>query len=193
VALENNRLASNWLAKYEAMMADKSIRSEFIFGSAAKPFTGRKMLILILSFFLVIISVNGIFAYFALDSWTGLETEKSYDKGVRYNDTLAAAAAQDALGWQAAFSEKKLAKASYQINLNIKDKAGKPVHGLIIAGALRRPTHGNADQDLQLTELSPGRYQTTVNSVALGNWELRLATRTSDGTKVRWQRRLWLK
>ena len=46
------------------------------------------------------IAVNGVFTYFALESFGGLETEQAYLKGLDYNRTLEAAAAQRERGWQ---------------------------------------------------------------------------------------------
>jgi len=50
--------------------------------------------------FAVIIAVNGVMVAFAFGTWTGLETDGAYEKGLSYNDTLEAARRQAALGWR---------------------------------------------------------------------------------------------
>jgi nitrogen fixation protein FixH len=50
--------------------------------------------------FLVVIGVNATLIYFAQDTFSGLETASPYERGLDYNTTLAAEAAQDRLGWQ---------------------------------------------------------------------------------------------
>ena len=40
--------------------------------------TGRMVLVGLLTFFGVVFAVNGVFVYFALDSWPGLTTEAAY-------------------------------------------------------------------------------------------------------------------
>jgi len=47
----------------------------------------------------VVVMVNGALAYLAVSSSTGLVTEHPFESGNGYNRVLAAAAAQDALGW----------------------------------------------------------------------------------------------
>ena len=43
---------------------------------------------------------NGAMIWLAFATWTGLETEGAYQKGLAYNRTLEEAEAQAALGWQ---------------------------------------------------------------------------------------------
>ena len=56
--------------------------------------TGRQVLFGILGFFGVVFAANGAFIFFALDSFTGLATDSPYQRGIEYNQTLAAAAEQ---------------------------------------------------------------------------------------------------
>ena len=63
-----------------------------------KPVTGRHVLMMMLGFFGVIFAVNGVFAFLAIDTFTGLETEQAYLKGLDYNRTLTAAAEQRTTG-----------------------------------------------------------------------------------------------
>ena len=51
--------------------------------------------------FLVIAAVNGVMIWLAVDTFTGIATERHYEKGLAYNQALAAAEVQAALGWTA--------------------------------------------------------------------------------------------
>ena len=67
----------------------------------AREITGRTVLLSLVAFFGVVFAVNGVFFWFASDSWTGLSTEDAYRKGIAFNDQLARADAQKRLGWTA--------------------------------------------------------------------------------------------
>jgi len=51
----------------------------------AKPFTGRKMLFTVVSFFAVIMSVNFYMAYSAISTFPGLEEKNSYAASQSFN------------------------------------------------------------------------------------------------------------
>ena len=51
----------------------------------------------------LVVLVNLVLVYAALSTFTGVTTGKSYDRGRSYNQVLAEAARQDALGWAAAY------------------------------------------------------------------------------------------
>ena len=69
-----------------------------------RQFTGKHFLIFIVSFFVVIIAANGMMAYFAIDTFSGLETDDAYRKGRDYNRTLELAQKQAELGWKRSHS-----------------------------------------------------------------------------------------
>jgi uncharacterized protein YqcC (DUF446 family) len=48
----------------------------------------------------IVIAVNAVMVSFALGSWNGLVVDRSYERGLQYNQILAAQRQQDALGWQ---------------------------------------------------------------------------------------------
>ena len=50
--------------------------------------------------FMVVLAVNGVMVHFAVSSWTGIETENHFIKGLGYNNDLAGARAQAERGWQ---------------------------------------------------------------------------------------------
>lgn len=67
-----------------------------------RPITGKTVLFGMLAFFGVVFAVNGALVYFAIDSWSGLSTERPFEAGRNHDRTLAEAEAQAALGWNSA-------------------------------------------------------------------------------------------
>ncbi len=158
---------------------------------------GKHVLLAMLAFFGTIILVNLIFVYFALDTWTGLSTENAYQKGLKYNQTLAARDAQRDLGWQAEVSLATLADGTEQLSVMVRDRTGGAISGLVVAGSLRRPTHEADDRQVVLVEQEGGRYNAPLNLPLRGNWDLDLSARPAtarpEDPVFEMKTRLWLK
>ena len=69
---------------------------------APRHITGRSVLFGMLAFFGVVFAVNGALIYFAVESWSGLSTERPFEAGRDHDRTLAQAEVQAALGWRSA-------------------------------------------------------------------------------------------
>jgi hypothetical protein len=61
---------------------------------------GRHVLLGLIAFFGVMLVANSLLVYYALDTFSGGDRPDPYRAGLRYNDTIAAAERQAALGWQ---------------------------------------------------------------------------------------------
>ena len=134
--------------------------------------------------FLVVIGVNGTLIYFAQDTFSGLETASPYERGLDYNKTLAAEAAQERLGWrlQTQLSEETEGTRSLQIRLT--DRDGRPLDGLEVVAHLVRPSNEGLDMTITPQPLGDGRYGASFALPAAGQWELRLV---AQGDDVTWQ------
>lgn len=150
-------------------------------------FTGRSALALFVAFFGVVFIVNGIFVYIATQSWRGLDTDDAYRKGLDYNETLARADAQSALGWQ---TEVTLDGARPVVRL--RDRAGLPLDGLDVSAVARHPVDENADRTLALFGRGGGVYRADVELPAHGQWDLRVEVARRDGPPFLIVQRLWL-
>lgn len=155
---------------------------------------GGHVLAAFLAFFGVIFAVNGVFLYTALSTHTGLVAQEPYRKGLHYNDRIAAAERQDALGWT---PDLRLTPESGALTLALTDAGGLPVSGLEISGVIGRPSTARHDTKLALFETAPGRYAAAVGAREPGDWLITLeaARETSAGrdTLYRLRRRVWLK
>jgi len=153
---------------------------------------GKHVLIAVLAMFGIVILVNLIFVYFALDSWTGLTTQNAYQEGLTYNQVLAARDAQRDLGWQGNLALGKSDGAD-SLTLSFTDRAGAPLAGLEITGRLRRPTHEGLDQPLAWRNDGAGRYTAEVELPERGNWDLEVSADDGRHPPFEMKARLWFK
>lgn len=132
----------------------------------------------------VIIAVNGIMAYIAVNSWTGLETKQPFQHAKGFNDQLAQKSAQAAQGWTAhAVFESLPTAASAQagiLRLTINDKIGNGVAGMVINAEAKRPTHEGYDRALTFTAVGDGTYAAPAILPLAGQWELRIVATGND-------------
>jgi nitrogen fixation protein FixH len=109
---------------------------------------------------LIVVLVNGVMVWLALSTFPGLTTTQSYDRGRAYNQVLAEAARQDALGWSARVSLRE-----GRIAFAVTDGEGRAVEGVLQAH-LMRPLEGTrvelgaatAREGFDLPELRAGQW-----------------------------------
>jgi nitrogen fixation protein FixH len=160
--------------------------------SDKRPFTGRSALFMIIGFFGFIMAVNGVFAFFAMTSWSGLSTDDAYRKGLAYNDRLAAVASQKSKGWSAIahFDSKEGLKG--RLEVNFKDRAGRGIERLGVTGILARPAQLDLDKAVALTGAGDGVYGADVELPLYGVWNMTIIARRDGAPAYRLEQRLWL-
>ncbi len=147
---------------------------------SARPLTGRHVLALLLGFFAIVLLANVAFVWLALDSWTGLDTEQAYQKGLNYNRTIEAAAAQRRLGWRLDYS-LAAADGDKELQVRLHDDKGLPLADRKITATLVRPTHAGHDLTLTLAATGPGRYQARFRPPLPGQWDLTIRVERTGG------------
>ncbi len=161
--------------------------------TARKEFTGRHLLLILAGFFGVMFAVNGVFVYFALSTFSGVDDPTAYQDGLNYNKRIAEERQQEALGWSHRVSVDKSGK----VMLAMTNAKGEPVAGLAVSGRISRPVEGNALVPLVLREAETGVYSANAGALEAGNWIVSLkATKTRPGGEpaiYRIKERLWLK
>lgn len=152
---------------------------------------GRHVLMGLIGFFGVMILANGIFLYYAVGTFNGFATDNAYQRGLDYNERIAADAAQAARGWQPAAHYEP---ARRQLVVEVKDARGRLVAGLSVSGDVRRPVTDRQDRPVSLQEIAPGRYAVPVE-LAPGQWifSAQLAEAGSSAIAFRLKQRLWVK
>ncbi|MFC4349477.1 FixH family protein [Kordiimonas lipolytica] len=124
----------------------------------------------IVGFFVVLAILDGIFVYLATSTHPGVVTEHAYEEGLRYNETVAAAEKQDALGWQ---TELDLVAGS-SLMLTLSDAESRFIDGASVRAEISRPTQAGMDFELNLEQSGAGTYEAAVSFPEPGQWEVRI-------------------
>lgn len=135
--------------------------------------TGRMVLAITVSAFAVIIGVNLVMAWFAIETFPGLEVENTYVASQGFNQRLRE---QQALGWT---TDAELVGG--HLTVRITDPTGAPARIASLSGILGRPTTEREDTVPQF-RYEGGTYVADVD-VDYGNWDLRLTGHAMDGTE----------
>lgn len=125
------------------------------------------------AFFGVIIIVNGIFIYTALNTHTGTVTEKPYEKGLAYNDILAQARSQPKLDSIVTFENGML-------NWYLKNEQGMVLDGAQASAKIIRPSQKGMDFEIILMPQGNGRYETPLNLPLKGKWTAKLSAKWNN-------------
>lgn len=146
-------------------------------GWFASGIEGRHVLMGLVAFFGVMFVANGLLVYYALGTFSGGDRPDPYRSGLNYNETIAAAERQAALGWQADVAYDTGAE---RLILRFVDEADAPVTELDLEATLTRPATAREDRTLRFRESSPGVY---VSDVVLepGGWVLAVVSSAHDG------------
>lgn len=126
-------------------------------------------------------AANGALIYFAARSAPAVVADRPFETGRTYNRDLAAAAAQQRLGWSAVLDTQLLrASIPSPIVLDIRDRAGAPVAGLAVELRVWRPVGASPDQRLRLAETEPGHYAAAPTFPAAGQWQLDIVAKRGE-------------
>jgi nitrogen fixation protein FixH len=154
---------------------------------------GKHVFFGVLAMFGVIVAVNLVFVYLAIDTFTGVTRENPYQEGLAYNEVLSARETLRDLGWQGDVTFTQVNSSEDSITVTLTDGAGAPLSGLILAGSLRRPTHEGMDQALSWREDAPGAYSALVTLPRRGNWDLEVTADDGRNPPFEMKTRLWFK
>jgi nitrogen fixation protein FixH len=136
-------------------------------GQAAERRDGRIVLYGLIGFFLTFMTVDAVMVTLAVRSQTGVVTDHAYEKGLAYNDTIAAAQAAKESGWQGAVTYER-----GQLEFQLQDDHKIGITGAMVQASLTRPVHDGEDRtfDLQQAEQS-GIYRAQMDPIlAPGLW-----------------------
>ncbi|MCW9040013.1 MAG: FixH family protein [Rhodospirillales bacterium] len=136
----------------------------------------------------IVVVVNGIMIYFALSTFTGLETKNYYEKGLAYNTNIEAARLQAAMGWQASVAYLPSSDATVAtpeareglLEVTFRDRGSNPISGLKVDAKILRPTIEGFDQEVTFAERGEGRYGVVLKLPQAGQWEVRVVARGGE-------------
>lgn len=136
-----------------------------------KQLTGHHVLIILLAFFGIIIAVNVTMAKLAISTLPGTEVDSPYAASLAYEKEIAAAHDQDARKWRVDAHIER-ARGGTVLQVEARDKAGRPLTGLSFKGRFERPTDKRADLAVALDEVGIGIYRGRLDGIAPGQWDL---------------------
>lgn len=125
---------------------------------------GRRVALYFVLFFGTIIAVNALMATLAVRTNAGVVTDHAYEKGLAYNQVVAAEKAQEALGWKG-----ELAYAGGMLTFTLRDKQGHMLAYDSATATITRPTQAGMDFTATLT--SAGN---AVTFPAKGLWHVKV-------------------
>ncbi|MBV1691946.1 FixH family protein [Novosphingobium sp. G106] len=138
---------------------------------APRPFTGRHMAMIMVSFFSVVIAVNVFMAREAISTFSGVVVENSYVASQHFNRWLDEARAERALGWKAAISRR----SDDRVELALSGMAAAPAAVFAVA---RHPLGRAPDVALRFLPGGGGRWL-SVQPLPPGRWRLRIEVRSA--------------
>ncbi len=140
--------------------------------AAARPLTGRTVLICLIAFFGVVIGVNVTLAKFAIDTLPGTEVDSAYSASLAYQAEIAAARDQAGRGWKIGAHVERNADGNADVRVEARDRNGAALQGLKFTGRLERPADRRADRPVELAAAGDAIYRGRVSGLAAGLWDL---------------------
>jgi nitrogen fixation protein FixH len=160
---------------------------------AGRPLTGKHVLGMLLGFFAFMLIANGFFVYFALTSFSGLSTDDPYQKGLNYNQALAAKVEQQARGWISDLRVDEVGPGEVLITLSVLDANGNAIDLSKAAAVLRRPAVQGEDVRIDFSKQGPALVS-SIKLEKLGNWDLKIMLHGGGYNEpYRLEKRLWVK
>lgn len=149
----------------------------------SKPLTGRKVLMIAVGAFGIIIAVNLVMAWQAVSTFPGLEVKNSYVASQQFDKNRAA---QEALGWTVSpdYSDGKL-------SLVVRDTSGLPAKVKTLKALIGRTTHVREDVEPKFDYV--GGIFVTPLQLGPGAWLIHLDAEAADGTHFRQRIDLFVK
>ena len=151
--------------------------------------TGRKVLIIILTCFGIVASVNALMIHYALSTFRGEVADHPYEVGLAYNAEITAARAQEARGWRV---EAHLGASRKGVEVTVRDAQGHAVPGLEVAVIFGAPVDAILDRRIALNEKAAGVYAADA-PLPGGHWDLEILAKRDGDTEFQSKSRIFVK
>ncbi len=139
--------------------------------TSERPLTGRGVLLILLAFFGTVGAVNFYMARMALSTFSGEVIEHPYESGLAYNRDIAAARAQDTLGWKVSADIGAVVDGRAEVMVAAVDAGGNALPGLSVQVMLQSPVAHGYDTAALLSPTGNGTYRGSL-AARPGLWEL---------------------
>lgn len=163
-------------------MASPEQTSDYVAGG--KPLTGRKVLLISLAFFGVVLTVNfGVLLPNAIKTFRGIETPSAYRASQDFNANLAVAAEQAARGWNIEAHVVRGEDGVVIAEITTRDRDGQILAPMDGEAMLARPADRKMDLTAPVELVGYGSYEARFEDVAMGQWDIVLSF-MQDGERV---------
>ena len=133
--------------------------------------TGRMVLLILIAFFGIVVGVNVFMAYVAVNTFSGMQSQRPYETGLDFNRTLKSAHVQQEQHWQVTSHYERAADGHVSLKLSLRDGQGKPVEGTATKVSLLSPVNALKDVVFDLVPQGVGEFTGTASADA-GQWDL---------------------
>lgn len=133
----------------------------------------------------LVLVANGTMITIAVSTFTGLETTNAYQKGLAYNEALAAKEEQAELGWQTTLDNEPVAGSKgagsqgagteQTLAFTLTDRVGNPITTARVEAIVVRPIQEGHDQTIAFESTGQGRYRASVDLPLPGQWDVHLS------------------
>ncbi|MFW5679291.1 MAG: FixH family protein, partial [Pseudomonadota bacterium] len=89
-----------------------------------------------------------------------------------YNEVLAEARAQAALGWSASISHEPVTDEVGRLRVDVADATASPLYAADVRAVLKRPTNAYLDFETWLVPAGAGTYLAEIDWPADGIWDV---------------------
>lgn len=120
--------------------------------------------------FLILFAVTGSFVKLALSTFPGLVTTNAYERGLAYDEVIAAEQAQAERGWQIAFDMPELSGEGQVASLTLTDRNGNPLADANVIMMAERMTRYAQQVRATLTDQGNGVYEAPIEFPIAGRW-----------------------
>ncbi|MFT4090554.1 MAG: FixH family protein [Asticcacaulis sp.] len=136
---------------------------------------GRFVPWIIVAFYISFIVPLICFAVIAFRNAPSEVTSSAYEKGLNYNLTLSAQAAQDALGWKSTATFDK-----GELKVILTDAEGAVIDGASVRAWFVHPANKKLDREVTLHPVGPGTYAGTPELGARAGYTVHITAAARD-------------
>lgn len=132
--------------------------------------TGKHVFFYLGAFFLFIAAADAWMIILAIRTHSGVITDHAYEKGLAYNQVVAAHQKQEEFGWKGVIDYR-----NGLVHFALRDKNGVALSPRKTMATFTRPTHAGMDFSVELSHAD-----TAVDFPAKGLWEIRVDAVVGD-------------
>ncbi len=147
--------------------------------NSPRRFTGRHAAIILVAFFGVVIAINLLMARMAISTFGGTVVDNSYVASQNFNDWLAQARVEQALGWQVDVARD----GADHLAVTVRDGSGAPLPAAQLTALARHPLGRKPERIMRFGGTGEGRFHSTA-ALGAGRWQV-VVTVESNGQTMR--------